>query len=194
MTLPAVGTTILVAITVAVLGTNAPDADVGPDWMTDEGGVLELKLAHNDKDRPDGGLLRLDRNKRLLLWQGIPGDIGCKLKVEAKFDDVEAVRVGDGAGFTVELKHGKPKKLVLIPVPHAEWFLRQYSVREGLATTMANTESLRGPDGSKMSPSGGAASAGPSIKKVDLPEAVVRDTRRAANAVLAAMDRLPPSK
>ena len=39
----------------------------------------------NDKDRPDGGLLRLDRNKRLVLWQGIPGDIGCKLKVEAKF-------------------------------------------------------------------------------------------------------------
>jgi hypothetical protein len=79
-------------------------------------------------------------------------------------------------------------------VPHAEWFVRQYSVREGLATTMANTESLRGPDGSKMSPSGGAASAGPSIKKVELPEPVVRDTRRAANAVLAAMDRLPPSK
>src|SRR5512132_128425 len=99
MTLPAVGTTILVAITVVVLGTNAPAADLSPDWMSDEGGVLELKLAHNDKDRLDGGVLRLDRNKRLLLWPGIPGDIGCKVKVEAKFEDVEAVRVGDGAGF-----------------------------------------------------------------------------------------------
>jgi hypothetical protein len=193
MTLPAVGTTILVAITVVVLGTSAPAADLSPDWMSDEGGVLELKLAHNDKDRPDGGLLRLDRNKRLLLWQGIPGDIGCKVKVEAKFEDVEAVRVDDGAGFTVELKHGKPRRLVLIPVPHAEWFLKQYGIQEGLATAMANTEYLRGPGG-KMAPNGAAASAGPSIKKVELPEAVVRDTRRAANAVLAAMDRLPPSK
>ena len=193
MTLPAAAKTMLVAITGIALGTNAPAADLSPDWMSDEGGVLELKLAHNDKDRPDGGLLRLDRNKRLVLWQGIPGDIGCKLKVEAKFEDVEAVRVGDGAGFTVELKHGKPRRLVLIPVPHAEWFLKQYGVREGLATAMANTEYLQGPGG-KMTPSGAAASAGPSIKKVELPEAVVRDTRRAANAVLAAMDRLPPSK
>ena len=193
MTLPAAVKTMLVAITGIVLGTMAPAADLSPDWMSDEGGVLELKLAHNDKDRPDGGLLRLDRNKRLVLWQGIPGDIGCKLKVEAKFEDVEAVRVGDGAGFTLELKHGKPRKLVLIPVPHAEWFLKQYGVQEGLATAMANTEYLRGPGG-KMTPNGAAASAGPSIKKVELPEAVVRDTRRAANAVLAAMDRLPPSK
>jgi len=107
MTLPAAAKTMLVAITGIALGTNAPAADLSPDWMSDEGGVLELKLAHNDKDRPDGGLLRLDRNKRLVLWQGIPGDIGCKLKVEAKFEDVEAVRVGDGAGFTVELKHGR---------------------------------------------------------------------------------------
>jgi hypothetical protein len=193
VTSPALKTTLLVATTVAVLGTSAPAADVSTDWMSDEGGVLELKLAHNDKDRPDGGLLRVDRNKRVLLWQGIGGDIGCKLKVEAKFEDVEAVRVGDGAGFTVELKRGKPRKLVLIPVPHAEWLLKQYGVQEGLATAMANTEYLRGPGG-KMTPSGGAGSAGPSIKKVELPEAVVRDTRRAADAVLAAMDRLPPSK
>jgi hypothetical protein len=193
MILPALDKALLVATTAVALATNAPAADVSPDWMSDEGGVLELKLAHSDKDRPDGGVLRLDRNKKLLTWEGIPGDIGCKQKVEAKFDDVEAVRVGDGAGFTVELKHGKPKKLVLIPVLHAEWFLRQYSVREGLATTMAHSENVQGPDGSKMTPSGGAASAGPSIKKVDLPEAVVRDTRRAANAVLAALDR-PPVK
>jgi hypothetical protein len=182
----------LAAMTAAALATSAPAADLSADWMTDEGGVLELKLAHNDKDRPDGGLLRVDRNKRLLLWEGIPGDIGCKLRVEAKFDDVVAVRFGDGAGFTVELK-GKPRKLVLIPVPYAEWFLKQYGIQEGLATAMANTEYLQGPGG-KMTPSGAAASAGPSIKKVELPEAVVRDSRRAAEAVLAAMDRLPPRK
>lgn len=129
----------------------------------------------------------------LLLWQGIPGDIGCKLKVEAKFEDVEAVRTGDGAGFTIELKRGKPRKLVLIPVPHAEWLLKQYGIQEGLATAMANTEYLQGPGG-KMTPSGGAASAGPSIKKVELPEAVVGDTRRAVDAVLAAMDRQPPGR
>jgi hypothetical protein len=185
---------ILVAMTLIALAANAPAAELSPDWMTDEGGVLELKLAHDDKDRPDGGLLRLDRNKRLLLWEGIPGDIGCKLKVEAKFEDVEAVRVGEQAGFTVELKKGKPKKLVLIPVPHAEWFLKQYGIREGLATAMANTGDLRGIDGDKMRPSGASASAGPSIKKVELPQEVVRDTRQAANAVLAAMDRLPPGR
>jgi hypothetical protein len=183
----------LAAMTAGTLAASAPAADVTADWMTDEGGVLELKLAHNDKDRPDGGLLRVDRNRRLLLWEGIPGDIGCKLRIEAKFDDVVAVRFGDEAGFTVELKNGKPRKLVLIPVLHAEWFLKQYGIQEGLATAMAHTEYLRGPDG-KMTPSGSAASAGPSIKRVPLPEAVVRDSRRAAEAILAAMDRLPPGK
>jgi hypothetical protein len=169
--------------------------EVNPDWMTDEGGVLELKLAHNDKDRPDGGLLRVDRNRRLLLWEGIPGDIGCRLKVEAKFEDVEAVKVGDEAGFTVELKKGRPRKLVLIPVPYVEWFIKQYRVREGVGTAMAQAPvELRGPGGDKLTPSGSAASAGPSIKKVELPEGVVRDTRRAASAVLAAMDRSGPAK
>jgi len=183
--------TLLIMAAAAGLAASAPAAD--PEWMTDEGGVLELKLAHNDKDRPDGGLLRVDRNKRLLLWEGIPGDIGCKLKVEAKFEDVEAVRLADGAGLTIELKKGKPKRLVLLPVPYAEWFLKQYGVQEGLATAMANTEYLQGPGG-KMTPSGAAASAGPSIKKVPLPEELVRDTRRAADAVLVAMDRSPLGK
>lgn len=181
--------TLLIAAMSAALAPSAPAAD--PEWITDEGGVLELKLAHQDKDRPDGGLLRVDRARRLLLWEGIPGDVGCKLKVEAKFEDVEAVRLAEGAGFSVELKKGKPKKLVLIPVPHAEWLLKQYTVREGLATAMANTEYLRGPGGEKLTASGSSASAGPSIQKVPLPEAVARDTKRAADAILAAMDRPP---
>jgi hypothetical protein len=45
---------ILVAMTLTALAGNAPAADLSPDWMTDEGGVLELKLAHDDKGRPDG--------------------------------------------------------------------------------------------------------------------------------------------
>ena len=172
-----------------LLGAPALAAQAPPEWMTDEGGVLELKLAHDDKGRIDGGILRLDRNRKLLLWEGIPGDIGCKANLEAKFEDVAAVNVGDQAGFTVELKKGKPKKLVLLPVPHAEWFLRQSSVREGMGTTMAHSGELRGPGGESMTPSGSAASGAPSVKKVELPEAVVRDTLQAAQAVRAALGR-----
>ena len=85
------------------------------DWMSETDDVLELKLAHEEKGRPDGGTLRIDSTKRLLLWEGIPGEFGCKLRVEASFDEVDDISVSELAGFVLALKRDKNKKLVLIP-------------------------------------------------------------------------------
>jgi hypothetical protein len=60
---------------------------VGPDWVTDHDGVLELKLAHKERGRPDGGILRIDSARSLIFWEGIPGELGCHLKVEAPFSE-----------------------------------------------------------------------------------------------------------
>lgn len=64
----------------------APTADPAREWMSDEDGVLELKLAHLEKDAVDGGVLRIDRSGRKLTWSGIPGEMGCKSKIDVSLD------------------------------------------------------------------------------------------------------------
>src|SRR5438445_12682930 len=66
------------------------------DWMSDSAAVLEVRLAHADRDRVDGGTLRLDRTKRLVTWVGAPGDIGCKPKLESTLEAVQSVTTEDG--------------------------------------------------------------------------------------------------
>ncbi len=188
------GRTLLVAATAAwVFGGAATLRASDADWLTDDGNVLELKLAHLDKNGPDGGILRIDRGKKVVSWDGIPGEIGCKLKVEATFDDVKSVSLDDyQAGFVVELKKGKTKKLVLIPVPHAMALMTRADVKEvGLQTSMANA-GLRDSAGDGIRTGGSVGGAGPAAKKVELPKEVVADTRKAADAVLEALGRAKP--
>lgn len=163
------------------------------DWMSETDGVLELKLAHEEKSRPDGGTLRIDSRRGLVLWEGIPGEFGCKLKVEASFDDVKDITMTELAGFVLELKSGKNKKLVLIPVPHAWWFTEQWVGRSGNISQRVPEGAMRSPDGDAMGMSGGAAGAGTSVKHKEIPKPVVADTRKAANAVRAALGRAPLS-
>jgi hypothetical protein len=176
------------ALADAMILTGAVSARAqNPDWMTDEAGVLELKLAHADKGRPDGGVLRVDRGKREVSWEGIPGDIGCKQKVQTSFDDVKFVgAIDDGAGFTIEFTKAKPRKLLLIPVAHVSWLSATGKVEGGLGTAMSQS-SLRGPGGDQMTASGGAAGAGPSVRKAEIPKAVKDDCKKAAGAVQAAL-------
>lgn len=161
------------------------------DWMSEVDGVLELKLAHDEKKRPDGGTLRIDSRRGLVLWEGIPGEFGCKLKVEASFDDVKDITVNERAGFVLELRSGKNKSLILIPVPHAWWFTEQWVGRSGNISQRVPEGAMRSPDGDSMAMSGGAAGAGTSVKHREIPKPVVADTRKAANAIRAALGRAP---
>lgn len=159
------------------------------EWMSTEDGVLELKLAHEEKGRPDGGTLRVDENRRLVVWEGIPGEFGCKLKVEAPFDDVDGIRVTDQAGFVLEFKRGKNKRLVLIPVPHAWWFKQQWSTQDGKLGTNIPEGTMRDHDGSPMAVGGAAGGAGPRLRHREIPKDVASATLKAANAVHMALGR-----
>jgi hypothetical protein len=178
----------LVIAGLCTLGVPAPLPADEADWLVDDGNVLELKLAHLDRPRPDGGILRIDRGKRLLSWEGIARETGCKLKVEASFEDVKSVEIDEQqAGFTLRLKRGKPKELVLIPVEHVAAFaLRPELKTGGLQTALANAP-LRGPGGDPMQASGSAAGAAPSAKKLELPAEVVAATRKAVAAIRGAL-------
>jgi hypothetical protein len=173
---------------------QAPAPSPNPaDWMSEVDGVLELKLAHEEKARPDGGTLRIDSRRGLVLWEGIPGEFGCKLKVEASFDDVRDITMTELAGFVLELKSGKNRKLVLIPVPHAWWFTEQWSGRSANIAQRMPEGTMHGHDGDSMGVSGGAAGAGTSVKHKEIPKPVVADTRKAANAIRQALGRAPLS-
>ncbi|MEO8499632.1 MAG: hypothetical protein ABI565_01860 [Vicinamibacteria bacterium] len=157
--------------------------------MSESNGVLELKLAHEEKARPDGGTLRIDSNKQVILWEGIPGEFGCKLRVEASFDDVKEISVSELAGFVLELRSGKNRKLALIPAPHAWWFVQQWATRDGNVTKTIPEGALRDHNGDGMAVTGSAGGAGPTVKHRDIPKPVVADTLTAANAIRAALGR-----
>ena len=156
---------VVLGVAALALAVVAPPAPAGDSWMTDENGVLQMMLAHDEKSGPDGGLLTLDRNKKTITWAGAPGEHGCKLKVEGSFDSVKSVKDnGREAGFLLEMKEGKTRKLVLLPLPYAEWFVRQWKVAEGsfgktLPEGTLRTGGGKGDD-STMSPSGPRATPG----------------------------------
>jgi hypothetical protein len=170
------------------LGMSAVRAGAA-DWMTDEAGVLNLTVALADQGGACGATLLVDRNKKALLVEGAPGEIGCKLKLEAAFDDVKSVKTGDGAGFLLELKKGKQKKLVMIPVPHVQWLLSQPVASAGTFAQGVQSSGMRGPDGEPIRVGGAAGGVGPSVKKVEIPKEVATDTEAAVREILAALGR-----
>src|SRR3954471_2071797 len=109
----------MIAIALAALVLAAsPEPSPSPDALwSDDGNVLEIPLAHRDRDRVDAGLLRIDRRKRVLTWDGAPGEIGCALRVEASLDDV-AVAEARGPGLTLTLKTGPVPEMTFIPPAH----------------------------------------------------------------------------
>jgi len=89
---------------------------------------VQLALAHRETDHLDGGILTVDPRSRVVMWQGIPGEMGCRTKVEVSFDDVRSVSVGE-PGFALEFRKGKGQRMLLIPRPHAQWLLQERKVR-----------------------------------------------------------------
>jgi hypothetical protein len=157
------------------------------DWLTEGGGVLELKLAHQEPDRADGGILRVDALRRLLLWDGIEGELGCRQRIEASFEDVKSVKTGREAGFVVELRDRR--RFTFLPLPHAAWFAKQARTPDTRLSTLAREGALTGPDGGDLFVNGGAASTAPRIERVRLPDEVAYDIRRAVDTVREALGR-----
>jgi hypothetical protein len=86
-----------VALAIAVAGgAVAGDAEkayagAAGEWLLEpREGVVELRLVHHERGRPDGGELLVDSNRRVLIW-GHPGEIGCRQKLEAPSESVRAV-------------------------------------------------------------------------------------------------------
>jgi hypothetical protein len=171
---------LVLGLTVSVLSA----AEV--EWMSDDGGVLDIKVALADKGAACGANLVLDRNKKTILVEGAPGEIGCKLKIEEPFAEVKSVKTGDGAGFLLELKKGKQKKLLMIPVVHVQWLLSQPMAGESFGQA-ASSMGVMGPDGEPVRVGGASGGVGPSVKKVELPKEVVEDTGKATRAIREAL-------
>lgn len=162
------------------------------DWMAVRNGAVELALAHRETDHLDGGILTVDPRSRVVIWQGIPGEFGCPAKVEASFDDVRSVSVGE-PGFVLEFRKGKGPRLLLMPRPHAQWLMKE---RKGRTSQIAqlvreNEAVMTGPDGQPLPLTGSAASTAPIVEHLNLPSAVTADTRAAVAAIRDALGRTP---
>jgi hypothetical protein len=172
-------------------GPARAEKGVAPDWIAEHGGTLELKLAHQESNGPDGGILRVDPTRRLVLWEGIPGELGCKLNVEASFDDIKGVRARTEGGFAVELRREKAPKLVFMPLPDAPWFDKSTRVVENQLAQVMRSLPLTGPDGQPMPLNGATAFGGAQVKHVDLPPEVMADVSMAVTLIRGALGRAP---
>src|SRR5712691_2642523 len=160
------------------------------DWMAVRNGAVELALAHRETDHLDGGVLTVDPRRRVVIWEGIAGDIGCHAKVEASFDDVRSVALGE-PGFALEFRKGKGQRMLLIPRPHAQWLLQERKLRSSMAAVVRQSQfELMGPDGTPL-PMEAIGSTAPALQHLDLPSAVTADTRAAVNAIRDALGRTP---
>jgi hypothetical protein len=164
------------------------------DWMAVRNGAVELALAHRETDRLDGGILTVDPRRRVLIWEGIAGELGCHVKVEASFDDVRSVAIGE-PGFALEFRKGKGPRMLLIPRPHAQWLLKERKFRTnlGLVAQQMPLEVAGGKGGetSTMPLTASVAPAGPILEHLDLPGSVTADTRAAVDAIRDALGRRP---
>jgi hypothetical protein len=161
------------------------------EWLVEpRAGVVLLRLVHNERGRSDGGELLVDSNRRVLLWGGIPGELGCKQKLEVPFDKVRAVRDEPEGLIRLEIK-GEPRgKWVFVPLPHFAWLGQvTSSVTTGLSQGV--TDTLSGPDGLPLQVGGSARFAGPQTRANRVPSEVTADVRLAVERIRQALGRRP---
>lgn len=176
---------ILLSLAPAPSSSAPPPA---PLW-TDDGTTLEIPLAHGDRDRVDAGILRVDRRRRVVTWEGLREEIGCSLRLEVPFDDVRGVSESRGVGLTLTLREGAVRELILIPPAHFA-LLAQPTVRKrgGLSREEAIAGGLRTDDGEAFADVGGSgAFGGPTSKPVAVPAHVLRDVRAVVTMLRAAV-------
>jgi hypothetical protein len=201
MTLASLDTrrTCLVALGLTLTLTSgargAAESSATSDWVIEpHEGVIRLRLAHHEKRRPDGGELLVDANRRVLVWEGIPGEFGCRQKLEVPFESVRAVRDELEGLIRLEIKGQPREKWVFVPLPHARWL---QEVRSPLTTGFdpGIRDSLTGPDSARTGDSlpvgGSAAFAGPQMRENQVPSEVTADVRLAVERIRHALGRRP---
>ena len=73
----------------------------------------------------------MDPNRRVLTWEGIPGERGCRQRLETPFGNVRAVRDEPVGLVRLEIK-GQPRdRWMFVPLPHAAWLAQPASALSG---------------------------------------------------------------
>lgn len=163
----------------------------GIEWLVeDHPGVLELRLVHDEQRRADGGVLRIDANRRVVTWEGIPGERGCRQKLEAPFGSVRAIRDEPQGEIRLEIE-GQPRdRWLFVPLPHAAWVANaSTAVTRGVQPDVR--DSLVGPDGFPLPVGGSAQFAGPQFRQDVVPGEVTADVRLAVDRMRQALGRTP---
>jgi hypothetical protein len=167
------------------------DEGAGVEWLLEgRSGVLELRLVHDEKRWADGGVLRIDPNRRIVQWEGIPGERGCRRKLEVPFSSVRAVRDEAQGEIRLEIKGHPRDRWLFVPLPHAAWVARLSSaVQAGIDQGVRDT--LTGPDGLGLPVGGFAAFAGPQVRQDVVPPEVAADVRLGVDRIREALGRTP---
>jgi hypothetical protein len=175
----------------AAPAAGAGETSAASDWLLEpRAGVVRLRLVHHERERPDGGELLVDANRRVVIWEGIPGEYGCRQKLEVPFESVRAVRDEPEGLIRLDVK-GQPRgKWVFVPLPHAAWIVQTRSAfTTGLSSSVRDT--LVGPDGDPMIVGGSAAFAGPRLTQNRVPTEVTADVRLAVERIRQTLGRRP---
>jgi hypothetical protein len=185
----------LVVALAAMLVTAAPSraAETAPavEWLIEQPtGVLQLRLVHDELRKIDAGVLSVDPNRRVVLWEGIPGAYGCRQKLEAPFESIRAVRDEPDGVIQLEIK-GQPRdRWIFAPLPDAAW-----AAKRSRAVTSGFSQSLRevlvGPDGNPLPVGGSAQFAGPQFRPDLVPGEVTADVRLGVERIRQALGRQP---
>jgi hypothetical protein len=183
-----------VALALAAPPTAPPDpAGKGqaPDWLVeDRAGVVRLRLAHAERERPDGGTLVVDPNRRVLEWHGAPGENGCRRSLEVPFARVRALRAEPQGVLRLELRGEADGGWELVPLPHAAWLTRtSAAIAQGFLPDFRNTLVTGPVDDAPLPPSGSAAFMGAQVRADLVPPEVAADVRLAAETVRRALGR-----
>ena len=177
--LAALGLSLALMVRAAVA---APPPAEAVEWIVEEGSSLLLRLVMDEGKGPCGGVLTVDPSRHFIRFEGIPGDLGCRRVVEAPFSDLKSLRTQRReAGFVIEFAaKDKGPKLVLLPLPHFNWFKEQRKYRQGFREVEQQLASVPGIGGGRDTDATAfGGSAGASLEQVDLPKEVVADTQKA---------------
>lgn len=166
---------------------GAPEA---PDWLIeDAAGILRLRLAHAEPTRPDGGTLVVDPNRGIVLWEGAPGETGCRRALEVPFARVRSLRAEPQGVLRLELRGEARGTWEFVPLPHAAWLTHTSSaIARGFLPDLRDTL-VYGRDDTPMPASGSAAFMGAQVRADLVPPEVAADVRLAAEVARRALGR-----
>jgi hypothetical protein len=183
---------LLVAAALARPSTaDVGDATEDVEWLSEtSAGVLEMLLVHREARSADGGVLLVDPNRRVVTWEGIPGERGCRQRLETPFGNVRVVRDEPVGLVRLEIE-GQPRdRWMFVPLPHAAWLAQPASALSG-GMSKEVADSLVGPDGFPLPVGGSAVFSGAQFRTGVVPGEVSRDVRLAVERLREVLGRTP---